>query len=78
MNEGHPFIRQPENLSSDLMEVCCSQYFRTGGPAVDQMFYDTTKKSCTIWTGRVSILTRQAAEEISQARQERGMKQQAE
>lgn len=54
MNKGHPFIRQPENLSSDLVEVCCSQYFRAGEPAIDQMFYDTTKKSCTIWTGRVS------------------------
>jgi len=54
MNEGHSFIRQPENLSGDLMEVRCSHYFRTGGPAVDQMFYNTTKKSCAIWTGRVS------------------------
>ena len=40
---------RPENLSSNLVKVCCSQYFRTGGTAVDQMFHDTTKEPRTIW-----------------------------
>jgi len=49
MNEGYPTIRRPENLRGNLVEVCCSQYLRAVRAAVDQMFYDTAKESCTIW-----------------------------
>ena len=49
MHKSHPAIGRPENLSSDLVEVCCRQYLRTGRAAVDQMFHDTTEESCTIW-----------------------------
>jgi len=48
MNEGHPATRRPENLSGDLVEVCCSHYFGAGRAPVDQMFYDTAKEPCTI------------------------------
>jgi hypothetical protein len=54
VNERHPAIRRPENLSSDLMEVCRSQYFRTTGASVDQMSYDTAKESCTIWMAELA------------------------
>jgi hypothetical protein len=48
MNERNSVIGGPENVGSDLVEVCCSQYFRTSRAAIYQMFDDTTKETCAI------------------------------
>jgi len=54
MHKRYPAIGRPEHLSSDLMEVCCSQYLRTGETAVDQVFYDATEEPCTIWMAELA------------------------
>ena len=49
MNKRHSAIGRLENIGGNLVKVRRSQYFRTGGATVDQMFYDAAKESCAIW-----------------------------
>lgn len=77
MHKRHPVVGGPENLRSDLMEVSCGQYFRTGGAAVYQMFYDTAEETRAIWMAQLANDATSDRSD-SQAKQGSAKKRQAE